>query len=321
MPTGTRANTALIEPIRDASRRMVRDLGFMHTTLTGSTLSHSAAHAILEIAKHGSLTASALSTILRLEKSSVSRLVQKLIRAGIIVERPDPNDSRLKHLALTARGRRTRKEIDVYARGPVTRALNGLPEASAGLILEGLRIYADRLSPNASGQTSPPPVRITSGYRPGIVGKMVEMQARYYAAMAGFKQPFESKRATDIAEFAARLDRPRNRLWIATQFGRVVGTIVIDADTHAPAAYLRWFMVDESMQGRGIGKKLMRKALDYCKTKGFPEIHLETFEGLDAARHLYEVAGFKLISEEPVNRWGRTFVEQQFVLPLRTSRT
>jgi DNA-binding MarR family transcriptional regulator/GNAT superfamily N-acetyltransferase len=297
----------------------------MHTTLAGSTLSQSAAHAILEIARHGSLTASALSTILRLEKSSVSRLVQKLIRAGIIVERADPRDSRIKHLALTARGRRTRKQIDVYARGPVSRALHGLPEESAGLILQGLRIYADRLSRSSQQPGTPPPIRITTGYRPGIVGKMVEMQARYYAAAAGFRQPFESKRAADIAEFAARLDAgprsartgTRNQLWIATQFNRVVGTIVIDADTHAPAAYLRWFMVDESMQGRGIGKKLMRKALDYCKAKGFPEIHLETFEGLDAARHLYEVAGFKLISEEPVTRWSRTFVEQQFVLPLR----
>ena len=327
MPAPIRGNAALIEPIRDASRRMVRDLGFMHTTLTGSTLSHSAAHAILEIARHGSLTASALSTILRLEKSSVSRLVQKLIRAGVIVERPDPKDSRIKHLALTARGQRTRKQIDAYARGPVTRALNGLPEESAGLILEGLRIYADRLSQSQQHPaTAAPPIRITTGYRPGIVGKMVEMQARYYAAAAGFQQPFESKRAADIAEFAARLTAgsrsaraagTRNQLWIATQFNRVVGTIVIDADTQAPAAYLRWFMVDESMQGRGIGKKLMRKAIDYCKAKGFPEIHLETFEGLDAARHLYEVAGFELISETPVTRWGRRFVEQQFVLPLR----
>lgn len=316
--TTSRRNRALVEPIRDASRRMIRELGFLNTTLSDHSLalSHSAAHAVLEIGARGTVTASALSTILRLEKSSVSRMVQKLIRSGAVVERPDPSDNRLKHLALTGRGQRLRKQIDVYARGPVVKALDGLPESSAEMILEGLRIYADRLSPSIASTPAPSDVGITRGYRPGIVGRMVEMQAQHYAEIAGFQQPFESARAEAIAEFARRLGGARNELWTATSAGRVVGTIVIDADTKAPAAYLRWFMVDPSLQGRGIGKQLMKRALAFCRKHRFPEVQLETFDRLDAARHLYEVNGFQLISEERVRRWGRSFVEQQFVLPL-----
>jgi hypothetical protein len=39
---------------------------------------------------------------------------------------------------------------------------------------------------------------------------------------------------------------------------------------------------------------------------------LDTFEGLDAARHLYEAAGFRLLAQAPGAQWGRVVNEQRF---------
>ena len=39
----------------------------------------------------------------------------------------------------------------------------------------------------------------------------------------------------------------------------------------------------------------------------------QTFKGLDAARHLYEAAGFKLAEESEGRQWGSVVVEQRFV--------
>jgi hypothetical protein len=41
-----------------------------------------------------------------------------------------------------------------------------------------------------------------------------------------------------------------------------------------------------------------------------------TFEGLDAARHLYEKNGFRLAEQQRGIQWGREVNEQRFVLPL-----
>ncbi len=309
-PTPNR-NDALIEPIRDASRRMVRELGFMSPTIAGTDYSASAVHAILEIGARGSVTASQLSALLRLEKSSVSRLVQKLVAAGELREKVDADDNRVKHLALTPRGKRTMAKIDRFARDRVARALAGLPPRAAITIAEGIRRYADRLADGheAGARAANPVVTIETGYRPGIVGQMIDMQARFYATV-GLGRGFESGRAIDIAQFAERLERPLNRLWHATIAGAVVGTVAVDGEDMAPAAHLRWFIVEEEIRGRGIGRCLLAAAIAFCEANTFPEIRLETFKGLNAARRLYDEAGFAVVHEERGTKWGAEVTEQ-----------
>lgn len=50
----------LVEPIRDASRRLVRELGFMRDTLAGTGLPRSAVHALIEIGRNGALPSTSL---------------------------------------------------------------------------------------------------------------------------------------------------------------------------------------------------------------------------------------------------------------------
>jgi hypothetical protein len=46
---------------------------------------------------------------------------------------------------------------------------------------------------------------------------------------------------------------------------------------------------------------------------GHRRVFLWTFEGLHAARHLYETHGFALEHQQPGDRWGRVVQEQRFV--------
>ncbi|MBN9027774.1 MAG: MarR family transcriptional regulator, partial [Rhizobiales bacterium] len=65
------STAVLVDEIRSASRRIVRELGFMDPTLAGTAYSASAVHALLEIERRGSMTAAQLVQVLRLEKSSI----------------------------------------------------------------------------------------------------------------------------------------------------------------------------------------------------------------------------------------------------------
>ena len=309
-------NLPLIDDIRAASRTMVRQLGFMQPTLAGTAYSPSAVHALLEIGACGSSTAAQLVQVLRLEKSSVSRMVAKLIEAGELEEVIGDADARVKQLFLTAQGKRTLKALHAYGRAQVTRALAELDTAQQQAVGQGLRAYAWALTAGQPDRPASPSgaIQIVSGYRPGIIGRIAEMHAAFYARHVGFGQFFESKVASGVAEFAGRLAEPCNAIWAATLNDRIVGSIAIDGqDLGSNQAHLRWFILDDGCRGSGVGRQLLGKALAFCDEQGFDATQLWTFKGLDAARRLYESFGFALAHEEAGDQWGSTVVEQRFV--------
>ncbi len=156
-----------------------------------------------------------------------------------------------------------------------------------------------------------------SEYIPGLLGRITELHGRYYHQHWGFDLFFESKVAAELADFLNLFDPSQDGLWIARIDEQIIGSIAIsgrDADT--VGARLRWLIVAEEHQNNGVGKKLMREAIDFCKQAHFRSVYLTTFGGLDAARHLYEVAGFRLMKEQRDSHWGKTVLEQTYELVL-----
>ena len=139
------SETFEIQKVRDASRRIVRELGFMRPTVAGTDLPPSAVHAIIEIGSNERLTAGELGEILNLEKSSVSRMLRKLIDAGEVEERVSPNDARSKLLKLTARGEATLEAINRFGHGQVAAAFLHLSDEERRIVVAGLSAYAEAL--------------------------------------------------------------------------------------------------------------------------------------------------------------------------------
>lgn len=305
----------LVDSIREASRRIVRILGFMQSTLAATQYPPSAVHSILEIGKYGDLTAAQLSDILGLEKSSVSRMVRKLVDAGELEEASSHDDGRIKLLSLTKQGRSTLDAITRFGRKQVVNAMEHLLDKERDAVNQGLTTYARALEANLAGHlvTLVDSVDIRSGYIPGVVGRVAEMHATFYARHSGFGQFFESQVATGMAEFVSRLTSPRNGLWTAVHQGAIVGSVAIDGeDLGGNIAHLRWFIVADGLRGAGVGKTLLREAVAFCEQQRFEVIKLWTFKGLDAARKLYEDAGFFLAEECLGEQWGSQIVEQRF---------
>lgn len=156
-----------------------------------------------------------------------------------------------------------------------------------------------------------------SGYIPGAIGRIAELHGTYYSEHWGFDLFFESKVATELSEFLRRFDEACDGFWVATVGEKIVGAIAVDGVHHdSKGAHLRWFIVAPENQGEGIGKMLLKEAVEFCRKKMFGRVYLWTFVGLDPARHLYEKFGFKLCEEREGNQWGRTVTEQRFELIL-----
>lgn len=316
-------NPSLIEEIRASSRLMVRELGFMNATLAATDYSPSAVHSLLEIDNQGGMTAAQLVQILGLEKSSVSRMLARLLAAGEVQEVPSAGDARVKQLTLTDKGMQTVSRINDYGAMRVISALENLDDAQQHTVAQGLTAYARALercrdSENAAPQKS---IEIVTGYLPGMIGRIAEMHGTYYAKNYDFGHFFEGKVASGLAEFSGRLHEPCNQIWLAVCHGKIVGSVAIDGqDLGNNQGHLRWFILDDSCRGTGIGRKLLTEAMAFCDAREFDAVQLWTFSGLNAARRLYESFGFALSEEWQGDQWGMTMTEQQFTRPSGAGR-
>jgi len=159
---------------------------------------------------------------------------------------------------------------------------------------------------------------IEKGYVPGSIGRVAELHGNYYHKNWHFTAFFEAKVATEIAEFIGRYNTAQDGFWTASIGGRVEGSITIDGiHANKEGVHLRWFIVSDILRGKGAGNWLMNEALDFCREKRYKRVYLWTFEGLDAARHLYEKNGFTLVKEFIGDQWGTQVREQRFELNLR----
>jgi len=160
---------------------------------------------------------------------------------------------------------------------------------------------------------------IVAGYVPGCIGAVTSMHGIYYAREWGFSRYFESVVASGLVEFFDRYDPARDGFWTVSVDDRIEASIAIDGiDAETQGAHVRWFIVSDSLRGSGAGGRLMDRAMEFCRDRGYRRVYLETFAGLDAARHLYEAAGFAMVAEQRGMTWGTEVLEQRFECELDT---
>ena len=114
-------------------------------TPCGVSISVSEAHTLAELARGGGLTQSDLVTFLRLEKSTVSRLVTGLGNRGWLLRETHPTDGRAHLLKLTAEGEKKAAQV-VKARQEKFAALTrSLPETKRAAVLSALSTLVEAL--------------------------------------------------------------------------------------------------------------------------------------------------------------------------------
>jgi N-acetylglutamate synthase-like GNAT family acetyltransferase len=159
---------------------------------------------------------------------------------------------------------------------------------------------------------------IRTELRPGDIGAIVQFHGLTYAREYGFDHTFEAYVAGPLADFACRHSE-RERIWIAERDERLIGCVAI-VEMSPRVAQLRWFLVDASARGAGLGKKLLKDAIAFCRERGYDSVILWTVSTLTAAAHLYTAAGFAKVEEKPGRHWGVDVVEEKYEFDFAISR-
>lgn len=303
-PTATNGAAKLLDevlPLRHASRELVRELGFLQARDAATKLSHSHCHALIEIESRGSVGQAELPHLLRLDKSTTSRIIAELEARQWVRARPSDEDARARVLSLTKKGRDKVALVHREANARVENALRLLGDEDRGAVLRGMQIYAralERARRRASYVIRPIQARDRAGVARLIRTVMPEF---------GAKGPGFAILDPEVDDMFGAYQGKQSAYWVITEpdEGSIVG-----GGGFAPLAHgddktceLRKMYFLPDLRGLGLGQELLTMCIEGAAKAGFTRMYLETLHNMVQAKALYEKNGFEPLAR-PLGNTG-----------------
>jgi len=157
--------------------------------------------------------------------------------------------------------------------------------------------------------------KIRHNVKPGDMGYVIHLHGIIYAKEYGYDQTFEAYVAGGLAEFVQSFSSDKDRIWLAEISGQIIGSIAIVGHPKAEAQ-LRWFLVHPDYRGLGIGKELMKGAIQFCRERKYKTVFLWTTSELMEAAYLYKSFGFNKTVKKAHKTWGKKLTEERYDLYL-----
>lgn len=153
-------------------------------------------------------------------------------------------------------------------------------------------------------------IRLRSDWRSGDPALIVDLHRRGYAGEGPrFAAGFADYVDLTVAEAGLGAPGKASRVWFAERGGETLGcAAMIDRGTRGQ---LRWVVLVPEARGLGLGKALFAAAMDHAAAQGWPEVYLETTDGLTASMQMYLANGFAVTSDTEEELWdglGRMIV-------------
>ncbi|AXK33277.1 MarR family transcriptional regulator [Streptomyces armeniacus] len=283
------------------------------------------ARILYELAHAPALDAADLRASLSLDAGHLSRLLLKFERDGLIVREQSAADARRQRVTLTAAGREAAALLEERSLESVRNLLGRVPQDERPRLagaMDTIRALLGDAGRNARGARSParnrartPDIRLRAP-EPGDLGWVVQRHGALYAREYGWDARFEALVARIVADFGEEHDPALERLWIAELDGAPAGCVMCVRDSAPRTARLRLLLVEPSARGHGLGERLVSKCTGFARGAGYREMVLWTNANLDAARRIYQRAGFTLTAETPHRSYGADLVGQDWHLIL-----
>jgi DNA-binding MarR family transcriptional regulator/GNAT superfamily N-acetyltransferase len=298
-----------VEAVRRFNRFYTRTIGALGEGFQRSPYSLAEGRVIYELAQAKQVATTDLRQRLGLDPGYLSRILARFEADGVVRLHRSTTDSRRQVVELADSGRRAFAMLDRHANEDMGGLLARLGEVDQERLLGAMSTIEQLLG-------SPGPRRVTlRAPRPGDLGWVVERQGVLYAAEYGWNDEFEALCARILGEFVQGRSDGRDAAWIAEVDGVPAGSIFCVEKT-PETAQLRLLFVEPWARGAGVGGALVDECLAFARAAGYREMVLWTNKQLDAARRLYQRAGFELVSEEDGQSFGHPQTFQNWRLDL-----
>ena len=301
-----------VSAIRGFNRFYTRQIGILDRGYLQSPFSLAEARVLYELCyRPAAPTATQLSQELRIDAGYLSRILRDFANRGLIKRTTSPDDARSTLLALTAKGRKVFGELDRRSSHEARALVERLPAPRRRSVLDAMRTIQHGFGEQPATDT----VFTIRTHRPGDMGWVIHRHGALYAQEYGWDERFEALVARICADFIDNFDPERERCWVAERDGEILGTIFCVKKSKT-VAKLRLLLVEPSARGLGVGKRLVDECIQFARNAGYRKLTLWTQNNLYAARHIYQRAGFELVTENKHRSFGKALVGQNWDLML-----
>jgi DNA-binding MarR family transcriptional regulator/GNAT superfamily N-acetyltransferase len=289
-----------------------------HTGLVGALDEHlldtpytlTEARVLFELGRLAPLEVLELRGRIGIDAGYLSRILASFEQSGLVLRRRSSADGRRVVVELTPSGLSAYRTLNRRSAAENAALLGRLGRADR----ERLLLAADEIQAILEG--GPPPVA-TRDARSGDYGWIVERHGVLYAEEYGWDETFEGLVAEIVGRFARSHDA-RERAFVAELGGRRAGCVLCVREDDETAR-LRLLLVEPWARGHGLGSRLVDECVAFARKAGYRRMVLWTNDVLDAARRVYERAGFTLVEEGRHHAFGQDLVEQTWSLDLASS--
>jgi DNA-binding MarR family transcriptional regulator/N-acetylglutamate synthase-like GNAT family acetyltransferase len=299
-----------VEKIRHFNRYYANVLGKIDQNIYNQPFSLTEARVITEIHLRNGCTATDVRENLGIDRGYMSRIIKRLEDENITIKEQSTDDKRQYSLYLTEYGKEVYNDLVERANRGVENMIRNLSKHDITSLVTSMETIQTVFSQDTPSQTEV----LIRPFRSGDVGYIAHLHGILYDHTYKFGRKFEYYVMKGLTEFMINTDG--GELWVAEADNKIVGSIAITKSSDT-IAQLRWFVLDEDYQGKGIGKKLMETALNFCKEKNYQHVFLWTVSTLHTARYLYQKYNFRKTEEKPNEEWtGTKLIEERWDLEI-----
>lgn len=301
-------NLNSINKIRSFNRFYTNILGLLNQHILDTGYSLTEGRVMLEISKITHCTANALSIHLNIDRSYMSRIIKNLEKSGLVKKVQSQKDNRVNFITLTVKGHDTLTNLIDKSNEQIALLTDSLDQHQLTKITDAMEIIKDIISDSLN------PI-IIRNFTATDIDYVISRHSTLYEDEYGLTPIFSDYVDKGVHHFAEHYDMTCECMLIAEMDKKTLGSIVV-AKSDASTAQLRYFLIEPDLRGRGLGHKLVKLALDFCREKGYQHVFLETISSLKTARHIYESHGFTLTSSHKNITWGENILEERWDLDL-----
>jgi DNA-binding MarR family transcriptional regulator/GNAT superfamily N-acetyltransferase len=303
--------TGPVDAVRRFNRFYTRQIGLLGKGYLDSPFTLAEVRVLYELAHRETPTAAEIAKALGLDAGYLSRMLLGFRERGYLARKTSDKDARQSHLSLTKKGRAAFGTLEARSSAEVAAMILRLSRAELNRLVGAMSSIEALLGE----RTEPKTPYLLRAHQPGDMGWVIHRHGVLYAEEYGWDERFEALVAQIAAEFIQKLAPKRERCWMAERGGAVVGSVFLVKGSDR-VAKLRLLLVEPSARGLGIGARLVEECIRFARQAGYRKITLWTQSILDAARHIYRQAGFRVVKRERHKSFGHELVGETWEMTL-----
>jgi DNA-binding MarR family transcriptional regulator/GNAT superfamily N-acetyltransferase len=300
-----------IAAVRRFNRFYTLQIGLLGAGYLHSPFSLTQVRVLYELAHREETTAAELSRDLGLDPGYLSRILHGFRKEGLIASQRSKTDGRQRRLTLTPDGQAAFAPLNARSQEDIGAMLVDLAGPEQDRLVDAMHTIEGLLGAQPEHQGP----YLLRPHQPGDMGWIVHRHGVLYAREYGWNEEFEALVASIVAKFVRTFDPTREHCWIAEKDGEIIGSVFV-VQRSKTVAQLRLLLVEPKARGLGIGSRLVEECIRFARERGYHKLMLWTNDVLEAARRIYERAGFRLVREEAHHSFGHDLVGQYWDLKL-----